>query len=176
MGVRSQKILVSVMVAKLAKENFSLNLIEKKISGALSSLLHAASSQILGISVQGESSGQGCWTKGRAEGRRDPCKDSGTTLIILGEPTNQTAVETGPWSLLQRCERPMQLFSSLMLLSKLQILHSWSWAMCRAIKMSKLCQTKMQPLAVTSPYQLGPVDAERLLCCYSWVDILQKAT
>lgn len=60
MGVRSQKILVSVMVAKLAKENFSLNLIEKKISGALSSLLHAASSQILGISVQGESSGQGC--------------------------------------------------------------------------------------------------------------------
>lgn len=36
----------------LAKENFSLNLIGRKISGALPLLLHAASSQILGISVQ----------------------------------------------------------------------------------------------------------------------------
>lgn len=129
----------------LAKENSSLNLIQKKISGALPSLLHAASSQTLGISVQGEPSAQGCWTEGRDEGKRDPCKDSGTTLIILCEPTNQTAVEKGLSSLLQRCKRSKQPLSSLMLQSKLQTLHSWSWAACRPIKKSKLHQTKCNP-------------------------------
>lgn len=126
----------------LAKENFSLHIEENK--QAFPSLVHATSSQILGIRVQGEPLVR-LWTEGRDEGKRDPCKDSGTTLIILCEPTNQTAVETGLWSLLQRCKKPKQLFSSWMLQNKLQTLHSWSWAMCRAIKKSKLHQTKMQP-------------------------------
>lgn len=129
----------------LAKENFSLNLVQKKMSGALPSLVHAASSQILGISVQGEPSGQGCWTEGGVRGERPlwRCRYNPYYLVWAHKPDscgNRTLISS------PRCKRPKQPFSSLMLQSKLQTLHSWSWAMCRAIRKSKLCQSKMQPL------------------------------
>lgn len=121
--------------------------------------LTAASFQILEIIVQVERSGEGCWAEGRDEEKRDPCKDSGTTLPILCESTNETAVEIGLWALFWRCRRSKQPLSSLTLQSKPQTYHAWSWAMCVPLKKPKLGQSKCTP-PVTSPYQLALVDAQ----------------
>lgn len=151
----------------LAKENFSLNLIGRKISGAL-----PLSCMLPPPRYWGSVSRENLLVRAAEPNgvvKRDPCKDSCTTLIILCEPTNQTAVETGLWSLPQSfsfhwCYRAN---------CKLYIPEAGQCA--EPSRSQNYARLKCNP-AVPSPYQLRPVDAERLLCCYTWVDILQNTT
>lgn len=106
---------------RLAKENFSLNLIQKKMRGALPSLLHADPSQILGVSAQGEPAGQGAWTEGRVKGGETLAKSQVQLLLPCLSPQTRELWKQDSHLFSKGIRDPSSLFSSLMLQSHLQL-------------------------------------------------------